>query len=559
MNILSLRKKKYIRSQKKRSLFSFWLWTWLPLFFIAAVAIVVGTAIAHSYVCDQFAIKFENTISALHLNRDWEHGTDYAEKKYQEERKKGKEEAQAYARFQLEYVINQFLIHDIYGILMNEEKEPLATTSQCIYFRHSKLEKTEDTKEWKNIWYQCKDVDIVEELQEIMKNYSKTGNDSYAFVFDSVYIKGMEFLPETLCILDGENVIDTITFSLERKDLSGYGYLKQLLNLTTNRNMLSKYSSLSMFGYEDWDQEYLNFFTSTAHKTNYEELSFYKYASSQFEGRLLEKITVEDQTYYVMLGAMYEPMDALFPYVMFAYIAGFLFTASFALAISSKFYNIYQAEYVLQERQRNFSDALAHDLKTPLMAISGYTENLLEQIHPEKQEHYLKEIQSNVSYMNDLVGQVLELAKWNHTVKLEKETVNLRDLVEQVISIHKNLAEEKQLSVHVAGESSILASPEYLQRAIANLYTNALTFSPEHHFIYFKLEPTYMEITNTGVEISQEDLEELWKPFVKGDKNRSEKRGHGLGLSIVKEIMDLHDFSCEITSGKDCVTVKLYF
>lgn len=561
MHIFPLKKKKFIRSNKKKSLLSFWFSIWLPLFCIALIAILIGTVFAHSYVCRQLAISFENKINAQSFERDWEHGTDYVVQNFQEIKKEGEDYAQSYIRFDMEYNMNLLWASQTYGVIMNFKKDVLATSGKCCYFRYSRLRTTELSTEWKHTWYQCKDPDILNELYKLQKKYVNKADESYIFAFDAVYVKDMEFLPEKLIVLKNNTPIDTFSFDLENKDISGFGYLKHLAVSETGKPFSLNYSAISIIGNNsrNWNQEYLENLTASAPLNTKNGFSFYKHSPDKFEGYYAKKINIRKEPYYLVLGTMYNPMEYLNPYILFALLGSFLFTAIFALALARKFYDIYQAEYLLQERQRNFSDALAHDLKTPLMAISGYTENLLAHTHPEKQVHYLTEIQSGIAYMNDLIWQILELSKWDRTIKLKKENVDLRQLIEKVIALHKEQADEKQLSVHVIGEESILASPEYLQRAITNLYTNAIRFSPEQQSVFIKLEPAYLEITNTGVELPTENPEELWKPFVKGDKSRSDKTGHGLGLSIVKEIMDLHDFSCEITSEANAVTVKLYF
>ena len=73
------------------------------------------------------------------------------------------------------------------------------------------------------------------------------------------------------------------------------------------------------------------------------------------------------------------------------------------------------------------------------------------------------------------------------------------------------------------------------------------------------MDKEHLEIRNTGVEISEEDLQDIWKPFVTGEKSRKRESGHGLGLSIVAGILDLHGFRYEIKSEKQTVCVSIFF
>ena len=323
---------------------------------------------------------------------------------------------------------------------------------------------------------------------------------------------------------------------------------------------------MAVYGYEDselgyfWDEEYLESLKNVEFLGE-DETYYYGYEQPSFnelDVQSYQKITVGEKDYYVRLGRKYHPFTLIKKEVFAAIGIGTIFTILFALAVATNFHRIYKKERMLQERQRDFSNALAHDLKTPMMAISGYTENLAEQTHPEKQEYYIKGIQSNISYMNELVGQILELAKLDHEIELRKEQINLRGLVEKVVTMHEKMAEEKQLEVQVTGEANIYADGGYMERVMANLLKNALEFSPEHQSVFIKLSQTNVEISNTGVEISREKLEDMWKPFVKGDKRRSREAGHGLGLAIVKEILDMHEFGYEMASENGSVTVKIF-
>ena len=84
-------------------------------------------------------------------------------------------------------------------------------------------------------------------------------------------------------------------------------------------------------------------------------------------------------------------------YMIETAVKGLIFSLLFSFILAFYFYRIYKKEIKLQKQQRDFSNALAHDLKTPLMVISGYAENLAENICPEKSGHYIEEIKSNVA------------------------------------------------------------------------------------------------------------------------------------------------------------------
>ena len=239
---------------------------------------------------------------------------------------------------------------------------------------------------------------------------------------------------------------------------------------------------------------------------------------------------------------------------------GTVFSIVFSFLLAFYFYRIYKKELSLQKQQRDFSNSLAHDLKTPLMAISGYAENLAENICVEKTEHYIKGIQSNVTYMDHLVGQMLDLAKTGQAAaELKKETLHLCPLVEKLFAQYQVLIEEKKLWVTIEGEACIQADEGKMERVLENLLRNAITYSPKGSKIIVKMDEKHFEMKNTGVTIAKEDLKEIWNPFVTGEKSRKKGSGHGLGLAIVANILDQHGFAYEIKSEHESVCVTIYF
>ena len=247
-------------------------------------------------------------------------------------------------------------------------------------------------------------------------------------------------------------------------------------------------------------------------------------------------------------------------YIIETVMKGLIFSLAFSFILAFYFNRIYKKEIALQKQQRDFSNALAHDLKTPLMAISGYAENLAGNICPEKSGHYIEGIQSNVTYMDHLVGQVLDLAKTEQGVaELNIETLELSSMIGKILAQYEILVEKKKLAVTIEGEAKIQADRAKMERVLENLLRNAITYSPEGNKISVKMDKEHLEIRNTGVEISEEDLRDIWKPFITGEKSRSRESGHGLGLSIVANILDLHRFTYEIKSEKQIVCVSIFF
>lgn len=234
--------------------------------------------------------------------------------------------------------------------------------------------------------------------------------------------------------------------------------------------------------------------------------------------------------------------------------------AGVSFLITFYFYRIYQARYLLEQYRRNTSNALAHDLKTPLMAISGYAENLRANVHTEKKDYYADAIANSVNDMNHIVEQMLEFAKAEKLEVIKKtESVDLRSMTETVLEQFQFMLEEKMIHVCIKGEVCIEADRELMNRAVENLIGNAVVHTPGNQNIYIEMDKKHYRITNTGVAVSNQKLERLWEPFVKGDDARGCGNGTGIGMALIKEILDAHRFGYDLSSENDSFTVTVYF
>lgn len=222
------------------------------------------------------------------------------------------------------------------------------------------------------------------------------------------------------------------------------------------------------------------------------------------------------------------------------------------------YYMLYRKRLEMERYYRHTAAALAHDLKTPLAAISGYAQNLRENVHTEKREYYAGAIIKNIDHMSTSIEDMLELARLqNVKVKLHRETVDMEELTKEILEPLQGILEEKELIVDINGSMHICADRALLKRAVGNLISNAINYTPTGEKIRILSENGEYQIINTGVLITKEKLKELKKSFVKGEESRGNKAGNGIGLTIVDEIMKLHDFKWRIESDVDKKEVKV--
>lgn len=233
-----------------------------------------------------------------------------------------------------------------------------------------------------------------------------------------------------------------------------------------------------------------------------------------------------------------------------------MLTAAVLICIVKNFRN--KMQYEFEDHQKALTNNLAHDIKTPLTAISGYAENLqkaLESQDTEKASGYISAILENVDYTDSIVCRTLELNQLSETQKIKKTDINMRGLAEKIINKYKLMAEEKNITVNISGEMSLQADEASICSAVENLLTNALKYTIPSGGIDIILDKRSFTVTN---DIFQKvDTKNLTMPFVKGDPARSKKLGSGLGLSIVKSAAELNGLRLSVSSTDNKFTAVL--
>ena len=191
-----------------------------------------------------------------------------------------------------------------------------------------------------------------------------------------------------------------------------------------------------------------------------------------------------------------------------------------------------KARYAFEDYQRDLTDHLAHDIKTPLMAISGYAENVLNgKLTKEEQTEYLNSILDNVSFTDQLISRTLYL---NHMSgkSLSKEKIQLNGMAEDILAKYTLLLHEKKIVYSVSGNAEVTADKTAMETIMENLISNAVKYTPKEGTIRIAIDKKHMSISNSVSE--KIDTKELKRPFVRGDKARTNADGNGLGLAIAE-------------------------
>ncbi len=237
----------------------------------------------------------------------------------------------------------------------------------------------------------------------------------------------------------------------------------------------------------------------------------------------------------------------------------------------------HEARLRAEEASRSKSAFLAnmsHELRTPLNAILGFSEVILGEtfgkIGSARYAEYLRDIQGSARHLLDLINDLLDLSRIEAgAMKLNEAWIGLADALEESAAMFREncVAGDLELTVdNQAGPLTILADERALRQILINLLSNAVRHTPAGGRIGLGARPSAaggleVFVADTGVGIPEADLKRVLQPFeqVAGDQRRSHE-GTGLGLPIVKELVDLHggELTLESEVGKGTtVTFRL--
>lgn len=208
-----------------------------------------------------------------------------------------------------------------------------------------------------------------------------------------------------------------------------------------------------------------------------------------------------------------------------------------------------------EEMQRNFIANVSHELKTPMTTISGFVDGILDGTIPaEKQKHYLQIVSGETKRLSRLVRVMLDLSRLDSgQLKLHPVTFDLTETVCSGLLTFEQAIDKKGLTVtglDGCEPAKINGDYDLIQQVVYNLLENAVKFTEEGGTISIHIVKkngrTWCTIRNTGAGIPSTELPHIFERFYKSDRSRSlDKSGTGLGLYLVKGIINLH--SGEIT------------
>ncbi len=203
-------------------------------------------------------------------------------------------------------------------------------------------------------------------------------------------------------------------------------------------------------------------------------------------------------------------------------------------------------------RLSRFSADLAHELRTPIAILRGEAEGAL--MKPRNSEQYREAIESSLEELQRLsamIDNLLFLARAETSGSLSRSYFDGRAAIEKIREFYEAISQDQGVEIHCLGEGQVYAEPVLFRRALINLITNALRFTPSGGSVTVALVRrnggSNVSVTDTGCGISSQHVPHVFNRFFRGDAQRN-PQGTGLGLAIVKSIMQIHEGDVSVQS-----------
>lgn len=231
--------------------------------------------------------------------------------------------------------------------------------------------------------------------------------------------------------------------------------------------------------------------------------------------------------------------------------------------LSVSFHEMAKELAKLDQMRQDFVSSVSHEIQSPLTSISGFTKALKQKkMSEETRLRYLTIIEEESERLSRLGQNLLQLSylqQEQHPLKVT--TYQLDEQLRRAVITLEPLWTVKEINMVVDLEAiTVHADKDQLDQVWINLLNNAIKFTAPHGTIRIqsmgKAQQNIVSITDSGIGIPQEELADIFKPFHKVDKARSSSvKGNGLGLSIVKQIIEMHNGEIHVSSSLGAGTI----
>lgn len=227
------------------------------------------------------------------------------------------------------------------------------------------------------------------------------------------------------------------------------------------------------------------------------------------------------------------------------------------------------AESVEKDRdlERRLTTDVAHELRTPLMAIQATVEAMVDGVY-EADEERLVTVNSEIQRLSRLVNALLKLSRLeNRADPMKEEVVNVGELIAGIIATHEMFVSDSGLTLEYDAQPDVevVGDADMIRQATANLISNAVRYTPEGGHITVSVRKgdimASIAVKDTGIGLTKEEARMVFSRFWRADAGRNrESGGLGVGLAVVKEIVDRHGGWVQVEGEKDkgaCFTIHI--
>ena len=382
-----------------------------------------------------------------------------------------------------------------------------------------------------------KGLDIAREIQD-PTTIILIGEDlGYLYLVSENYTQSLHHFMETL--------------DLSRELSSLEHEVKSLKNLAEINYLIQNYQAASAYF-----KEYVPLQDSLVNTINFEKVAELetRYQTTQKEQQI-ELLSTEN-----LLGEQKRKNQ----FTIFASLVGLLLIVGLALVFAYR--NKLKTSRKIRELNRvksRFFANISHEFRTPLTLIKSPLQHLMTQIGDESQQKQLSLIDRNADRMLELVNQLLELSK----IDSGKFQFDLREgeigpFLQSISEPFEYRAEEKGLrfssSIEIP-EGTYRYDKDVVEKIVTNLLSNAVKYTPEHHDMSFRStienKTLIINVSNAGSNLENDDLPKLFERFHQTDR---QNQGFGIGLALIKELVDLSDGKIEATVKEGVLSFSVF-
>lgn len=461
------------------------------------------------------------------------------------------------------YTVDQY--QQVSAALYDFDGNLIAMTSNI--FGSTVVDDGEDGVQQKYLYYNLADYMGEEEIEELAEYYIPDSHlHDYvkhdieiealrSYYFDFYYESGTE-KPAALNVNERWGYFDVENITEWKEEIEEAVWTWQNENIWTDESEWNLSSSMTgeagaVFPYLSRGKEYWEKWQQDEWLQSLADYDITLRIEEQSEEGLVREISAmelvaqnEANLWKLIVRQTAHPWLAACDYLKYVYIMGLLLTIVCIVKVSYSTSKTYKQREELENMRRDFTNAAAHELKTPLSVIRGFAENLKENTVEEKRDYYLDQIISQTEQMDNLVREMIAISKMDsNEMTWEKESISMVQVLNEQMDKLEAVIKEKNLSVICKTEEDFTLQGDKMQlgKMVWNLLSNAVEYNLQDGKIWITSDKNSLRIENTGNKIPEEQKNSVFDMFYTGDESRHERSKHlGLGLYLAKRICDGH-------------------